>query len=189
MKSKIIIAMFTLLLFASFTLTSAEEKRVRYITGYISNVDDNLITLTNNLAFRADEHVTAISMTPAVFILGVDRPEGFVYIKNRKVNVTLMKRAGGQFMVPATQQDLDVFNTGRLSEIKSVLEDGSAIELANDEKWILSDKDDKEMIGDWKEGDSVVIYNSANSETDRIINARTTDQASVMKTHQKKIAK
>ena len=92
MKNKLLSSLLFILLFLFINPISAEKKEVRFITGYINSVENNLITLTNDLLFRADEHVTAISMTPVVFVLEKDYPEGFVYIKDRKIDVTLMKR-------------------------------------------------------------------------------------------------
>ncbi len=172
----------TLILFASFSLLSAENKNVRYIKGYINNIDGNIITLTNNLAFRANEHVTSISMTPAVFVLDENRPEGFVYIKNRKIDVTLMKKSGSKFMVPASNQDLEVFTVGKLFTLKAISKNATSVELENGDKWFLTDKDESKMIKDWKEGDKVIIYKPQHSNSERIINTRTTDHTKISKT-------
>ncbi len=164
--------------------SSLFAKDVRYISGHIKNVDDNLITLTNNLAFRANQHVTAISMTPAVFVLEEDRPEGFVYIKGRKIDVTLMKKSGGQFVVPASTQDYFDYTQGTLHQINALSKEGAMIELSNNQKWFLTDKTENGMIKNWDVGDWVIITKPQHSKDDQVINTRTTEQTRISKTHQ-----
>lgn len=175
------LALITLLLISASSLFA---KDVRYISGHIKNVDDNLITLTNNLAFKANQHVTAISMTPAVFVLEKDRPEGFVYIKGRKIDVTLMKKSGGQFVVPASTQDYFNYTQGTLHQINSLSEKGAMIELDNNHKWFLTDKNENGMIKNWEVGDWVIITKPQHSKDEQVINTRTTEQTRISKAHE-----
>lgn len=188
MKNKLLSSLLFILLFLFINPISAEKKEVRFITGYINSVENNLITLTNDLLFRADEHVTAISMTPVVFVLEKDYPEGFVYIKDRKIDVTLMKRSNSSFAVPASPQDLEIFNIGNLEQLKTLSSQSGKIDLANGDTWFLSDAEDKQMLKNWKEDDWVIVYKPVNSKTNRLINTRTTDQVKISKTHEAKVA-
>lgn len=186
MKTRMFSIMLIALLFAFFINLSAEYQNVKYITGYVKDVDDNIITLTNNIAFKADQHVTAISMTPVVFILHTDRLEGFVYINNERIEVTLMRNAGNGYYLPATSQDLENYNNGKLEIIKTLYTDEGRIELVNEDEWKMSDKEETELLSDWEEGDSVIVVDVPDSETKRLINTRTTDHARFSKTHKAK---
>ena len=137
MRHKFYLCLITILLLTFASTISAQEKEIRYITGHIENVDDNLIILSGNLAFRANEHVTAINMTPATFVLGYDRPEGFVFIKNRKVDVVLMKSSGGKFIVPASKEDLTMYNDGTLNEIKKITKSTGYLTLSSGRQFTL----------------------------------------------------
>lgn len=185
MNSKIISKIVFLLVLLSVSNVFAEENDVKFITGYIQDVNDNKITLSNNMVFRANEHVTAISMTPVVFVLGKNSPDGFVYIKNRKVDVTLMKKSGSRVFMPAAKQDLVMYSDGQLFEVTSFSLNNGKISLKNGDNWFLTEADAREQLKNWQEADFVIIYKSSGSESMQLINARTTDQVKISKTHKK----
>lgn len=181
MRHKFIIIMPSILLFSLIISLSANDKNIRYITGYISNVDGNKIVLANNLIFRANEHVTAVSMTPVVIVLEYDRPEGFVYLKNRKVDVVLMKNSGGGFLVPAMKADISIYNEGTLHQIKELVPGKSMVILSDNTKLFLTDKSEKEKINEWETGDWVILLDVPASSSPLIINTRTKDKVKVSK--------
>lgn len=182
MRHKAILSLLSLFMFASFSLSSAKDKNIRYITGYIQNVDNNLIILSNNLAFRTDQHITAISMMPAVFILEYNRPEGFVYIKDKKIDVTLMKKSGGKFLLPASKEDLDIYKEGKLDEIRGLSKNNLAVELNDSGEWFLTDKSEADDLNNWQTGDFVIIAEQKSSGSKRLINTRTSDKIKVSQT-------
>lgn len=181
MRHKFILILLSIFLFTLMTSLSANDKNIRYITGYISNVDGNKIVLNNNLIFRANEHVTAVSMTPVTIVLEYDRPEGFVYLKNRKVDVVLMKNSGGGFLVPAMKADISIYNEGTLHQIKELVPGKKTIILSDNTKLFLTDKSEKEEINKWETGDWVILPDLPASSSPLIINTRTNDKVKVSK--------
>jgi hypothetical protein len=173
--------MLSILLLSIVSSLSAKDKNIRYITGYISNVDDNNIVLTNNLIFRANGHVTAVSMTPVIIVLEYDRPEGFVFIKNKKVDVVLMKNSGSGFLVPAMKEDISIYNEGILHQIKELEPGKSMVILSDNTKLFLTDKSEKEEINKWENGDWVIFPDLPASSSPLIINTRTNDKVKISK--------
>ena len=183
MKSRnAFITILLLLIFASLNLY-ASENNIRYLTGFIKEVDNNLITFTNNLVWQADRNVTAVSMQPVVIILEDDRNEGYLYIKNERVNVTLMQKSnttGNNSYMPALYDGLSVYNTGQLKDITSINITKSSITLdANDVYYVNSDED-KETLSKWNENIDVVL--TKNGTSIRITNVVTAEYINVTTT-------
>ena len=181
MKHKPILYILSILLLSFLSSSFAQENQIRYITGYIQNVDDNLIFLSGNIVFRAEEHVTAVNMTPVTFVLEYNRPEGFVYIKNKKVNVVLMKSSGGKFVVPAAKEDLIIYNEGELHQVKEVSKSSAMVILSDDTKLFFSDESEKDDIANWENGDWVITPYLPSSSLPKLINTRTNDRVDVSK--------
>lgn len=181
MKHKIILTVLSILLLAIFSSSIAQnqDNKVRYITGYIENVNNNMIILSGGLAFRANEHVTAVNLTPATFVLEYNRPEGFVYIKNKKVEVTLMKKSGGKFVVPAAKEDLLMYNEGQLYQVKELSKNTAMVTLSNNLKLYFSDESEKDDINNWENGDWVITPDLPSSSSSQLINTRTNDRVKV----------
>lgn len=180
MKStKVFITILLLLIFASSNL-HASENNIRYLTGFIKDVDNNLITFTNNLVWRVDRNVTAVSMQPVVIILDDDRNEGYLYIKNEKVSVTLMQKSnniGNDLYMPALYDGLSVYNTGQLKDITSINIAKQSITLDAEEVYYLKSDEDKETLSKWNENIDVIVTKNGNST--RITNVVTADYISV----------
>lgn len=180
MKSRnAFITILLLLIFASSN-PHASENNIRYLTGFIKDVNNNLITFTNNLVWRADRNVTAVSMQPVVIILEDDRNEGYLYIKNEKVNVTLMQKSnttGNNSYMPALYDGLSVYNIGQLKDITAINITESSITLDADDVYYLKSDEDKETLSKWNENIDVIVTKNGNST--RITNVVTADYINV----------
>lgn len=180
MKSRnAFITILLLLIFASSNL-HASENNIRYLAGFIKDVDNHLITFTNNLVWRVDRNVTAVSMQPVVIILDDDRNEGYLYIKNEKVSVTLMQKSntmGNDLYMPALYDGLSVYNTGQLKDITSINIAKQSITLDAEEVYYLKSDEDKETLSKWNENIDVIVTKNGNST--RITNVVTADYISV----------
>lgn len=182
MKYKHVIISLLLILLSTSTIYSGENE-IRYLTGYIKNVDDNLLTLANNFVWRADRHVNAMSMTPIVIVLQKDRNEGYLYINGKRVNVTLMQSTdnfgGKQLYTPALNDKLNTYNIGELTEIKRIDKQNGALHLTNGTTWNTKTDDDKSVINNWNEDAEVIV--TKNTNTIIVTNVITADHASVQK--------
>ncbi|HET54442.1 MAG TPA: hypothetical protein ENN33_04420 [Ignavibacteria bacterium] len=176
MKTRVIINSILFVFCLSLFNLTAAEKEVRYLTGFINEIDGNLILLTNNLAWRTDRHVTAMSMQPIIIVLEKDRNEGFLYIKNEKVNVTLMQNASAvgknKLYVPALNEKLNVYNIGTLVEVEKTNSEKGTIKLSNGQSFKVKTKEDKEELSKWSPGTEVIVSKSNNNI--RITNIITT---------------
>jgi len=181
MKHKIVLSVLSVLLLTISSSSLAQNNEIRYITGHIENVNNNLILLSSNLAFRANENVTAVNMTPVTFVLECNRPEGFVYIKNKKVDVVLMKKNGGKFVAPASKQDLTMYNEGKLFQIKNIANSTAMVTLSDNTKLYFSDESEKDYINKWEIGDWVIVPDLPSSSLQQLINARTNHRVDVSK--------
>lgn len=182
MKTKVIINSILFLFCLSLFNLNVTAKEVKYLTGFINEVDGNLILLTNNLAWRTDRHVTAVSMQPILIVLEEDRNEGFVYIKNEKANVTLMQNTsvGGKnkLYVPALNEKLNIYNIGTLVEIEKTNSEKGKIKLKNGQNFKAKTDEDKEELSKWSPGTEVIVSKSNNNI--RITNIITTKYVSVV---------
>lgn len=182
MKTKVIINSILFLFCLSLFNLNATAKEVRYLTGFINEVDGNLILLTNNLAWRTDRHVTAVSMQPIIIVLEEDRNEGFVYIKNEKVNVTLMQNTAAvgknKLYVPALNEKLNVYSIGTLVEVDKANSEKGTIKLKNGQNYKVKTDEDKEELSNWSPGTEVIVSKSNNNI--RITNIITTNYVSVV---------
>jgi len=176
MKTRVIINSILFVFCLSLFNLTAAEKEVRYLTGFINEIDGNLILLTNNLAWRTDRHVTAISMQPILIVLEEDRNEGFLYTKNEKVNVTLMQNASAvgknKLYVPALNEKLNVYNIGTLVEVEKTNSEKGTIKLRNGQSFKVKTDEDKEELRKWSPGTEVIVSKSNNNI--RITNIITT---------------
>lgn len=176
MKTRVIINSILFVFCLSLFNLTAAEKEVRYLTGFVNEIDGNLILLTNNLAWRTDRHVTAVSMQPILIVLEEDRNEGFLYIKNEKVNVTLMQNASAvgknKLYVPALNEKLNVYNIGTLVEVEKTNSEKGTIKLRNGQSFKVKTDEDKEELRKWSPGTEVIVSKSNNNI--RITNIITT---------------
>ena len=178
MKSRLIQISLLLLIILSAEIF-AGENQTRYLNGYINNVDDNLISLTNNLVLRADRHITSVSMTPVTIILSKDRNEGYLYLRNEKVNVTLMQRTSGGMWAPAMNDALTSYNVGDLYNIDNINLKNGVVILSNGDAWKTKLDEDKEELEKWSPNTEVLVINNGN--TIKIKNVITSESINVIK--------
>lgn len=172
MRFRLINISLLLLFILSINLFSG-EKDVRYLSAYINNTDNTRIILTNNLVFEADYNVTTISMTPVIIILDKYKNEGYLYLKKKRTNVTLMRKATKDLYVPAVGEKLTMYNVGELTKINNIEVEKGKISLANGDVWFSKSNGEKDKLKNWSENEEVIITKNGNST--RLTNVVTAD--------------
>lgn len=129
----------------------------RYFGAIIQQVNGSNIYLNNGILLKCDTHIMFHNISPVVFVIDAETPDGYFYLNGRKINFVLMSANSlGGGVTTLQDNQLIMKNVGFIKTIKNwneskfllTTQDGAEYKIRNDMtvKEIASIKNGDEIL-------------------------------------------